>query len=42
MNLVFTVVGFVMLAGAKTDTQRTVGAIVASAGLNDVLREHKE
>lgn len=42
MNYMFTIVGFIMLAGAKTDTQRTIGAIVAGAGLNDVLREHKE
>lgn len=42
MNYLFTIIGFAMLANAKTDTERTIGAVVAGAGLNDVLREHKD
>lgn len=42
MNYLFTIVGFLMVGSAKTDNSRTVGAIVAGAGLNDILREHKD
>lgn len=42
MNYLFTLFGFAMLANAKTDNERAIGAVVAGAGLNDVLREHKE
>lgn len=42
MNYLFTFFGFVMLSRAETDNQRAIGAVVAGAGLNDVLREHKE
>lgn len=41
MNYFFTFLGFVMLSKAGTDNQRAIGAVVAGAGLNSVLREHK-
>lgn len=42
MNILFTLLGLGMIVSAETDNQRTIGAIMAGAGLNDVLREHKE
>lgn len=41
MNYLFTVIGFLMVGSAQTDNSRTIGAIVAGAGLNDILREGK-
>lgn len=42
MNVIFAVLGLVMIASSKTDSSRTVGAVMAGAGLNDILREHKD
>lgn len=42
MNLLFTALGLVMIVNSNSDTSKTIGAIVAGAGLNDVLREHKD
>lgn len=42
MNTLFAVVGVFMIAGASSDAGRTIGAVMAGAGLNDILREHKE
>lgn len=41
MNLFFTVLGLVMITSSETDSSRTIGAVMAGAGLNDILREHK-
>lgn len=40
MNIIFTVLGLVMIAGSDSDSSRTVGAVLAGTGLNDMLREH--
>lgn len=42
MNFLFSALGLLMIASSENDVQRTIGAIVAGAGLNDILREHKE
>lgn len=42
MNPLFTALGLVMIVGSDSDSSRTIGAIVAGAGLNDVLREHRD
>lgn len=34
--------GLVMIAGSESDSSRTIGAVLAGAGLNDMLREHKD
>lgn len=42
MNIIFTLLGLTMIASSESDSGRTIGAVVAAAGLNDVLREHKD
>lgn len=42
MNLIFTILGLSMIASSESDSGRTIGAVLAGAGLNDVLREHKD
>lgn len=42
MNVLITILGFGMIVNSNSDKSRTIGAIVAGAGLNDILREHKE
>lgn len=41
MNYFCTFFGFMMLANASSDNERAIAAVVAGAGLNDVLRENK-
>lgn len=42
MNVLVSAVGFLLIASAGNDAQRTVGAVLAAAGVSDVLREYKE
>lgn len=42
MNTVLALLGLGMIMGSKSENTRTIGAVLAGAGLNDVLREHKE
>lgn len=42
MNLLISAVGFLLIAGAGNESQRTIGAVLAAAGVNDILRDHKE
>lgn len=42
MSVLFTLLGLVMVASSESDNARTIGAVLAGAGLNDVLREHKD
>lgn len=42
MNLLVSAIGFLLIANAENEGQRTIGAVLAAAGVNDVLREHKE
>lgn len=42
MNVLISTIGFLLIARAENDAQRTVGAVLAAAGVGDVLREYKE
>lgn len=42
MNFLFTLLGLGMIATSTEGKGLTIGAIVAGAGLNDILREHKQ
>lgn len=42
MNIIFTLLGLAMIANSESDSERVIGAVVAGAGLNDVLREHRD
>lgn len=42
MNYLCTILGFLMLANAESGNERAIGAVVAGAGLNDILRDMKE
>lgn len=42
MNLLFTLLGLGMIVASTEGKGQTIGAIVAGAGLNDILREHKQ
>lgn len=41
MNVILTPFGLAMIASSKYGSDRTIGAVVAATGLDDVLRKHK-
>lgn len=41
MNMLISALGFLLIANAEGDSQRTIGAVLAGAGLNDMLRERE-
>lgn len=42
MNVLFALLGLGMIVASTEGKGQTIGAIVAGAGLNDILREHKQ
>lgn len=42
MNMLLSALGLLMIASANSETQRTLGVVMAGAGLNDILREHRD